>query len=242
VAGIAAGRIATGAPANGVAPSAGIMAVQVFTRVDNPMICGDDSACFLSYTSDLKLALELVAQVATVYNIAAVNMSLGGGGPFAGPCDGNAEAAALKPEFDALVAQGVAPVVAAGNEGFRNGVASPACVSTAVTVGATDDYDGLAWFTNRGPLLDVFAPGVSVVSSVPGGTYASMSGTSMAAPHVTGLFALMRQAYPGFTVAQSLARLRSTGKAIPYSVNGASVSTPRIDAERATSAAARAAV
>ncbi|MBE1587301.1 S8 family serine peptidase [Nonomuraea angiospora] len=240
VAGIAAGRLATGAPSNGVAPEAGILPIQVFSRVDNPMTCligGVSAPCFLSYTSDQKLALEYVARVAKTHNIASVNMSLGGGGPYAQACDTEASAAAVKPEFDTLVGLGVAPVVAAGNNGFQNGVATPACISTAVAVGATDDSDALAAFTNRGPLLDLFAPGVNIRSSVPNNTYAEKSGTSMSAPHVAGMFALMKQAYPAFTVAQSLQRLQDTGTPIRYNAAGTSVTTTRIDAERATAGA-----
>ncbi|MFC4112490.1 S8 family peptidase [Nonomuraea zeae] len=241
VAGIAAGRMTTGAPSDGVAPAAGVLAIQVFSRVDNALVCsmgGGSAPCFLSYTSDQKLALEYVARVARTLNVASVNLSLGGGGPYSEACDANATAAAVKPDFDALIALGVAPVVAAGNNGFPNGVSSPACISTAITVGATDDRDVPATFSNRGTLLDLFAPGVDINSSVPNNVYGVKSGTSMAAPHVAGMFALMKQAYPNMTVAQSLQRLQATGKGITYDASGTQVRTARIDAERATAASA----
>ncbi|MEQ4719010.1 S8 family serine peptidase [Nonomuraea sp. B19D2] len=240
VAGIAAGRMTPGAPASGVAPEARILPIQVFTRIDNAATCligNTPPPCFLSYISDEKLALEYVARAVTTHNIAAVNLSLGGGGPFTQACDADAVAAAVKPEFDTLVSLGVAPVVAAGNNGFADGIVAPACLSSAIAVGATDDYDRLAGFTNRGSLLDLFAPGVGITSSAPDDTYAVHSGTSMAAPHVTGMFALMKQAYPGFTVAQSLQHLQGTGAAIRYFAAGAPVTTARIDAEHATAAA-----
>lgn len=63
-------------------------------------------------------------------------------------------------------------------------MSAPGCVASAITVGATTDDDQLSAFTNRGPLLDLLAPGTSIVSSVPGDGYASKNGTSMAAPHV----------------------------------------------------------
>lgn len=237
VAGIAAGRMTTGAPSSGVAPEARLLPIQVFSRVDNPLTCalgGAPTPCFLSYTSDQKLALEYVSRVVRTHNIAAVNMSLGGGRPYSQACDADPSAGAVKSEFDTLVGLGVAPVVAAGNSGFTNGVASPACISTAVTVGATDDADALAPFTNRGPLLDLFAPGVAINSAVPDDVYGDKSGTSMSAPHVAGAFALMRQRFPEFTVAQSLQRLRDTGNPVQFDASGMLVITPRIDVERAT--------
>ncbi|MDA0635315.1 S8 family serine peptidase [Nonomuraea sp. MCN248] len=235
VAGIAAGRFARGAPANGVAPGASILPVQVFSRLDSPAGCaqvGARTPCFVSYTSDQKLALQYVARVARTRNVASVNMSFGGSGPYERHCDADPEAAALKGEFDALVGLRVAPVVAAGN-GARAGVTAPACVSSAVAVGATDDADRIAAFSNRGPLLDLFAPGVAITSSVPDDTYGTMSGTSMSAPHVAGAFAVMRQAYPGLDTARTLRRLQETGRPVP---GGGSVR--RLDVGRATTAAA----
>lgn len=240
VAGIAAGRMTAGAPSDGVAPAAGILPIQVFSRIDSAITCtisGSSAPCFLSYTSDQKLALEYVARVARNLHVASVNMSLGGGGPFQQNCDSDASAAAVKPDFDTLVSLGVAPVVAAGNNGFVNGVSAPACISSAIAVGATDDRDAIADFSNRGALLDLFAPGVDINSSVPNNAYALNSGTSMAAPHVAGAFALMRQAYPDFTVAQSLRRMQDTGRDVTYNAGGAQVTTDRIDLSRATAAA-----
>ncbi|MFB4277338.1 MULTISPECIES: S8 family peptidase [unclassified Nonomuraea] len=240
VAGIAAGRMVAGAPASGVAPEARLLPIQVFSRVDNPLTCalgGTTAPCFLSYTSDQKLALEYVARVVRTHNVAAVNMSLGGGRPWEEACDADPTAAAVKPEFDTLVGLGVAPVVAAGNSAYPNAVSVPACISTAITVGATDDSDALAAFTNRGSLLDLFAPGVGISASIPDDAYGDKSGTSMSAPHVAGAFALMRQAYPEFTVAQSLQRLRDTGTPVQFDASGTPMITPRIDLERATTAA-----
>ncbi|MFD2349168.1 S8 family serine peptidase [Nonomuraea ferruginea] len=103
-------------------------------------------------------------------------------------------------------------------------------------MGATDDADAVAVFSNRGALLDLFAPGVTIESSVPDDTYASMSGTSMSAPHVAGAFAVMKQAYPALDAAQILRRLQETGRSVVYSAYSRRVGTPRIDLGRATSA------
>ncbi|MEU4229661.1 S8 family serine peptidase [Nonomuraea sp. NPDC026600] len=235
VAGIAAGAMVRGAPSNGVAPGAAILPIQVFTRINSSAACSAAGArsapCFLSYTSDQKLGLEYVERAAKRLHIAAVNISFGGG-IFTQPCDDDPRAGAHKAQFDALRALGVAPVVAAGNSG-HDGVASPACVSSAITVGATDDTDQIAWFSNRGAMLDVFAPGVKINSSVPDDTWAELSGTSMAAPHVTGGFAVMRQAFPTMSVEEIARRLQNTGMDIPYSVDLAQVNTERINLARA---------
>ncbi|MFG1686474.1 S8 family serine peptidase [Nonomuraea sp. NPDC049269] len=235
VAGIAAGAMVRGAPSNGVAPGAAILPIQVFTRINSAAACSAAGArsapCFLSYTSDQKLGLEYVEKAAKRLHIAAVNLSFGGG-IFTHPCDDDPRAGAHKAQFDALRALGVAPVVAAGNSG-HDGVASPACVSSAITVGATDDTDQIAWFSNRGTLLDVFAPGVKINSSVPDDTWAELSGTSMAAPHVTGGFAVMRQAFPTMSVEEIARRLQSTGMDIPYSASFSQVNTERINLAKA---------
>ncbi|MFB7515770.1 proprotein convertase P-domain-containing protein [Streptomyces sp. NPDC056144] len=224
VAGIAAGNGTgiSGAPARGVAPGASLVALQVFSRIDSDDYCGAGaSPCVLSFTSSQIKALEKVRALKQAgTNIVAANMSLGGGS--------NSTACAndpRKPIIDTLLAEGVATVVAAGNSGFSAAVASPGCVASAITVGSTTDDDQVSSFSNRGPLLDLFAPGTSIVSSVPGGTYGSKNGTSMAAPHVAGAFAVLRQAFPAKTVAELEALLKSTGT--PVSYTGAT--TPRID-------------
>ncbi len=111
------------------------------------------------------------------------------------------------PDVQALRAAGIVPVFAAGNDGPEEGtVGSPASLRDSLAVGATDDQDVIARFSSRGPSPwgeikpEVSAPGVSVLSSLPGGGLGTKSGTSMAAPHVTGLVALILQANPELTV------------------------------------------
>ncbi|MFI9557800.1 S8 family peptidase [Nonomuraea endophytica] len=236
VAGIAAGKKTEGAPANGVAPEAKILPIQVFSRIVTESVCagfGVPAPCYLSFNSDQKLALEYLAKVATANNVVAVNMSLGGNKKFTAHCDTGA-AGAIKPNIDTLAGLGVATVIASGNSAFQNGVSSPACISTAVSVGATDDGDAVAPFSNRGRLLDLFAPGVGINSSVPNNVYGNKNGTSMAAPHVAGAFAVVKQAFPAYTPAQILAKLRTTGKPITYSAGGPRITTPRIDLAKGT--------
>jgi len=96
VAGIAAGRAVQGAPANGVAPDAGILPIQVFSRFDSSVTCGGRPPCLLNYTSDQKLALEYGIRTAAAHHVTAVNMSFGGGGPYQRHCDADPSAGALK--------------------------------------------------------------------------------------------------------------------------------------------------
>ena len=98
----------------------------------------------------------------------------------------------LNTEVESLVAEGVAVVVAAGNDGLDACNYSPASSSSVVTVGSSTDADGLSWFSNTGPCVDLYAPG-SDIKSVDAGTtsgYTVLSGTSMACPHVAGIAAL----------------------------------------------------
>ncbi|MFG1945019.1 S8 family serine peptidase [Nonomuraea sp. NPDC048826] len=217
VAGIAAGT-------GGVAPGAGIIAVQVFSRVNDEDLCGA-AACLLAYESSLRLALDHVASLTEP--VAAVNLSLGGM-PYETTCDDSEEGQVFKPKIDALLAKGTATVVAAGNEYFE-GASFPACISSAVAVGANDDGDAIADFSNQGALLDLFAPGVDIESSVPDNQTTTYSGTSMATPHVAGALAVLKAQSPGTPMPELIAKLVATGRPYVYQANGAEVRTPRLD-------------
>jgi subtilisin len=228
VAGIVAGQNEL---ASGVAPGASLIAVQVGSKVDNPQVCGaDNTPCLLMLRSDIIAALEYVYQLRTRYSIAAVNLSLGEESS-ASVCDD--EDPLYTRAVNNLTEANIAVVAAAGNNGSSDSLNVPACISAAISVGATTDDDAVASFSDSATTLDLLAPGVKVVSSVPGGEYASFSGTSQSAPHVAGAWALLRQYQPEATVAQLLAVLRTTEPITNYDNN---VTTPRIQLDAALAA------
>ncbi|MEI5584818.1 S8 family serine peptidase, partial [Agromyces sp. CCNWLW208] len=139
-------------------------------------------------------------------------------------------------------------VVAAGNSGAAETIGSPGSAEHALTVGSVDDPDGaLSWFSSQGPLVrsgalkpDLAGPGNDVAAAHsadhPGdGAYVSMSGTSMATPHVAGAAAIVKQQHPEYTAAQLRAALLSTASDVgltPYQAGagvldvGAAVDAP----------------
>lgn len=146
---------------------------------------------------------------------AVANLSLGGG---------------LSPALDAAVqtsiASGVTYVIAAGNGGVDACTTSPADVSAAITVGATDSADNRASYSNYGTCVDAFAPGSGITSAWYTGntTTNTQNGTSMAAPHIAGAAALYLSKTPGATPAQVATAL--TNNATPNKVINAGTGSP----------------
>lgn len=231
VAGIAAGNgTYAGVGYDGVAPNANIVSVQVFSRFEDDAYCGTGaSPCILSFTSDQLAALEYVYDsLHGVYDVASVNMSLGGG-EYESACDTDSRKGAI----DNLLSVGIATVIAAGNDGYTAAVGAPACISTAVTVGATTNSDGVASYSNLSADVDLFAPGSNILSSYPDGAYNSISGTSMATPHVAGAWALMKQRSPDASVINILEALQENGVSITDTRSGGSITKERIQVDDA---------
>ncbi len=206
VAGIAAGNPSTRTPGgrivSGVAPRAYVGNYKVFDAIGN------------ANAPEITAAIE--AAVADGMDV--INFS--GGEPEIEP---SRDIVALA--LDAAAAAGVVPVVAAGNDYNDVGagsVSSPANSTAAIAVAAveTEGIPGTsvhAYFSSVGPTTislrqkpDVAAPGVDILSSVPDG-WASVSGTSMASPHVAGAAALLRQRHPEWTVPEIKSALVQTG-------------------------------
>jgi len=153
--------------------------------------------------------INFVAQQCAGAPTCAGNMSLGGG-----------FSQAVNDAVTNAVNSGTPFAVAAGNENTNACTRSPASAPLALTVGATEDNDAIASFSNDGPCVDIFGPGVSILGAAIGSDTAtqSISGTSMASPHVCGVMAQFLQANPAATPAQVEAALETA--ATPGKVTG----------------------
>jgi subtilisin family serine protease len=130
---------------------------------------------------------------------AVVNMSLAG-----------FTSSSLDKAVQTLIADGITVVVAAGNNDSSACTTSPARVGAAITVAAADSTDTRASFSNYGSCVDIFAPGVAITAAWSNGGTKTISGTSMASPHVAGAAALILSAFPSSTPAQVTSWLLGT--------------------------------
>ncbi len=148
---------------------------------------------------------------------AVANMSLGGGA-----------SAALDQAVRASVAAGIVYAVAAGNDNASACAYSPARVAEALTVGATTSSDRRSSFSNYGTCVDIFAPGSSIQSAWYTGDTAvrTLSGTSMASPHVAGVAALYLESNPNATPPQVLDALVQGGT--PNKIANAGPGSPNV--------------
>ncbi|MBT0960251.1 S8 family serine peptidase [Denitromonas iodatirespirans] len=207
------------------APQADIVAIDVF-----------DDATALS--SDIIDGIDWAIANRSAYNIVAINMSLGDGVEHGTPCSNRFLDPFVTPVRNARNA-GIVVVASSGNDGFTAGIASPACVGEAVSVGAVYDRTGgqVAWsgctdasttvdqvtcFSNSGAPLDLLAPGAMI--TVGGST---VGGTSFSAPFVSGAVAVLKAQFPAETPAQIEARIVNGG--VPVIDGRNALVRPRLD-------------
>lgn len=200
-------------PTPGVAPGAGVYGIRVFDPTGR-------SADLVDVYSALEHVLLMSRAGAP---ISSVNLSVATSTLFSSACDGsqalNGAIQAFRFIVGELAARRIPVVTASGNDGRSGELAFPACLSSTVSVGATDFDDELAPFSNAGAGLDLLAPGAEEadgaripldVPSAPG-TPRDWAGTSFAAPHVAGALALVHQQYPQTTVDERVWVLRAGG-------------------------------
>lgn len=207
VAGIVTGQkmVDGGRTFGGVSPGAKILPVQVFTQFEGD-VCGASSPCVLSFTSDQLRALDWLYKNRNKFKLASINMSLGGGYNDT-HCDTRSP---LTPVIERLRSKGILTVVAAGNNAFFDGISEPACISSTVSVSATDKAGNLdVSYSNVSTLADIAAPGTLIVSTVFDDQVQAKTGTSMATPHVAAAVALLKDMHPDATALELEAMLLS---------------------------------
>lgn len=188
VAGIVAARDGDGGVV-GVAPRCELYALKAF------------DASGYGTAADVLLALQWCVQ----YGMHVANLSFGQ--DHASP--------ALARAVQACDEAGLVLVAAAGNDGRPDSVDYPARHPHVLAVTAATRRDRLLWTSSRGPEVDLIAPGRAIPSLGAGGGIRTLSGTSMAAPHVTGAAALLLAAEPHLSPAQVRERLRATAERLP---------------------------
>ena len=209
----------------GVAPATQILALDVFEGQ-------------YAYSTTIIRAIDWVITNRATYNIVAINMSLGSGG-YSAACGSDVFSTAIGNARNA----GILSAVASGNSSLSSAISSPACVPTAISVGAvydanvggvgysgcsdaTTSADKVTCFSNSASFLSILAPGAPIVA---GGV--SMSGTSQASPHVAGAIAVARAAFPAEPISATVSRLVNNGPNITDPRNG--VTLHRLDVNAA---------
>jgi len=181
----------------GVSPSASLYAVRVLNSQGS------------GYLSDVIAGIEWSVEgpdgtIGNSDDADIISMSLGT----------TANISVFHDAVDAAYNNGVVIVAAAGNSGdgdsSTNEFSYPAAYNSVIAVGATDINDNAPWWTNSGDYVEIAAPGVSVLSTYRGNSYAYLSGTSMATPHVSGTVALMLAANPSLNPDEIRAKLHTT--------------------------------
>ncbi len=204
----------------GVAPGAKIAAVKV---------CSSSGSC---PDADVLAGMDWCISNKNLYNISVISISLGGG-QYTSYCDSQVDFAPYAAAINDAVSKNISVVAATGNSGAGK-IAGPACIQNATRVTATTKSDTLPSYASRHAFFTdtIAAPGSAITSLKRGGGTVTMSGTSMATPHVSGAIALMRQywrqAYGKDPTPEQLEqKILSSGKSIFDSSTG--INYTRVD-------------
>jgi subtilisin family serine protease len=201
----------------GVAPESTIVAIKA---------CNSTGGC---NRDNVLAGINWCVNNASLYNISVISMSLGGGNYNTDDCASDFHSVA-----NTAVANGILVIASSGNDGHSNGIAVPACSANITSVGATDKSDVVWSNSNTDEILDLLAPGVSINSTV-GVGFETSTGTSMAAPHVAGVAALIYQSAnisgDSITPDEIRDKMKNTGVNITDSRNN--LTFPRVNAKEA---------
>ena len=223
--------VGSNASSNGVSLGATIIPIQVYTKITDESSCGGPAftPCIGALTSDLIRALEYIDTIKSQRKIGAVNISFGSSSLFQGFCDNQPEKAAV----DALRNSGISVVASSGNRSSSVAMTSPACLSSVISIAASDNDDIALDSNNRNSTLNYFAPGNNIItSSVGPNNFSSVTGTSAAAAHVSATIAVLISKNPTASVDQVISALNDSD----IDVSQGLVTKPRIDATAALAA------
>ncbi len=202
----------------GVAPDADIVAIKV---LDNSGVAGT-----FAFFSEIVAALDHL--ISSHPEVKVINMSLGTSALFTGACDSSTAYNILgAAAVNTLRASGVIAFASSGNDGSGTSMTSPACLSNVVSVGAADEADAVASFTNSNSTTNIMGPGVSITSTGLANGTSTGNGTSYASPHAAGCAALFIQAGTFTTPDEIEQRLESSKILVTDATNG--LTFPRID-------------
>jgi subtilisin family serine protease len=163
----------------GVAPGSKIISIKALDSAGS------------GYSSDVLSGLDWCNSNRNKLNISVISLSLGCDGAscthYQSHCTSDITQSGVNNSFN----NNISVFIASGNSGWTNGISNPGCTQNAIPIGGATSADAIVY--NRGTLLEILAPANSITSTQNGGSFTSMSGTSMATPHAAGAAALIKQ-------------------------------------------------